>query len=188
MTASRLCLGALALLLSATGCAHSPPALNSAATDAAEQTFDRVAVRELLERFSDAVNHGQFEIIPTLFTEDAVWEAKIAPDAELGLGEGFHFRGPDGIRTGLAKSRERAEPLFYSVIPGPIELHGNGRASSRSTMYELLHVKGNGSVLDLVGTYSDTFVEHDGVWRFASRSFRLRYAAEATPPKYRAPR
>jgi hypothetical protein len=30
-------------------------------------------------------------------------------------------------------------------------------------MYELLHIKVNGTVLDLVGTYSDTFVEHDGV-------------------------
>jgi hypothetical protein len=188
MTSSFPRVWALVSLLWAVACAPPRPAPSNALTEAAEQTYARLAIRELLERFSDAVNHGQFEIIPTLFSADAVWETKIPPDAALGLGEGFHFRGPDGIRNGLAKSRAQAEPLFYLVLPGPVELHGNGRASSRSTMHELLHIKANGKVLDLVGTYSDTFVEHGGVWRFASRSFRLRYAGEVTPPRYVAPR
>jgi hypothetical protein len=188
MTASFLRFAPLALLLSAVGCATPGAAPKTVASETVDQAFDRLAIRDLLERFSDAVNHGEFEIIPTLFAADAVWETKIPTDAALGLGEGFHFRGPDGIRSGLAKSREQAEPLLYTVLPGPIELHGNGRASSRSTMHELLHVKTNDTVLDLVGTYSDTFVEQDGVWRFASRSFRLRYAGDSVLPRYRTPR
>lgn len=175
------------LLLLSLGCAtRSAPVMT--ADVATEQARDRFAIRELIERFSDAVNHGQFEIVPTLFSADAVWETKIPADAELGLGSGFHFRGPDEIRRGLAQARERAEPLLYMVFPGPIELVGEGRASSRATMYELLHVKTDDRMLDLVGTYTDTFVERDGVWLFASRSFRLRHAGEVPAPRYRAPR
>lgn len=187
MSASPLRFCALALLFSSIGCA--PPSNSTrSASHVAEQSFDRLAIRELLERFSDAINHRQFEIIPTLFSDDALWEATLPPDAGLGLGHGFHFRGPEGIRAGLAKSRELAEPLLYTVLPGPIELHGNGRASSRSTMHELLQVKTNDTALDLVGTYSDTFVQDRGVWRFESRRFRLRYASEAPLPRYRTAR
>lgn len=186
MTSSRPHFGLVALLLSAVGCAAPPPGATTAASQASAHSVDRLAIRELLERFTDAVNHRQFEILPTLFTERAVWEAKLPPDAGLGLGEGFHFSGPEGIRAGLAQSRERAEPLFYSVLPGPIELHADGRATSRSTMYELLHVKTNDTALELVGTYSDTFREERGVWRFESRIFRLRHATEVPLPRHRA--
>lgn len=188
MTTPLLRLGSFALFLSAIGCGRPAATPRSAANESAAQAMEKLAIHELLERFEDAVNHGQFELVPELFAADAVWQTKLPPDAALGLGEGFHFRGREGIRAGLAKAREQAEPLLYVVLPGPIELHGSGRASSRSTMHELLHVKTNDTALDLVGTYDDTFVERDGVWRFASRTFRLRYASEVPLPRFRTPR
>jgi ketosteroid isomerase-like protein len=43
--------------------------------DPTTQVADHVAIRDLIERLDDATNHHEWERIPTLYTDDAVWEA-----------------------------------------------------------------------------------------------------------------
>jgi len=53
------------------------------------QASDRYAIRELLDRFSDAVNHRDWRAVMALFAKDIVWE-RLPPTP-------WKLEGPDAI-------------------------------------------------------------------------------------------
>ncbi|WP_159978780.1 MULTISPECIES: nuclear transport factor 2 family protein [unclassified Novosphingobium] len=123
---------------------------------------DRLAIRELLETYADAVTRC-----------DAVsWGATWAQDAEWSL--------PDYPEIGTTKGREaivsmwveamKAYPgIMFEAWPGSIEVDGENAVmrSYTSEVYDQDSV----TMRDR-GVYEDTCIKLDGKWHFKSRSFR----------------
>lgn len=123
---------------------------------------DRLAIRELLEMYADAVTRR----------DAADWGATWAPDAEWSL--------PDYPEIGTTKGREaivamwieamKAYPgIMFEAWPGSIEVEGD-RAVMRSYTSEVYDH--DGITMRDRGVYEDTCVKLAGRWHFASRSFR----------------
>lgn len=123
---------------------------------------DRLAIRELLETYADAVTRR----------DAGDWGATWAQDAEWSL--------PDYPEIGITKGREaivamwieamKAYPgIMFEAWPGSIEVDGD-RAVMRSYTSEVYDH--DGVTMRDRGVYDDTCVKIDGKWHFASRSFR----------------
>lgn len=128
---------------------------------------DRLQIRELVERFHDAVNHRDFAVLGSLFTDDGVWE--VAPPFAS------RFEGPAAITAGITESVSRLEVLVQTCSPIAIDLVDASTATARTSMQELGRFE-DGSTMRVAGTYFDSFRNVGGEWRFSRRVFRARYA------------
>ncbi len=124
---------------------------------------DRELIRELLERYCDAVNQRDAEAWGATWAEDGVWEL---PHLEM-----------EGItgRTAIVESWVEAMKLFPFVNmmaqAGSIEVDGD-RASMRSYTAEVA-VMQDGKEIRPRGQYDDVCVRRDGRWLFAHRKFTV---------------
>lgn len=123
---------------------------------------DRLAIRELVERWSDGTNNHDWAALEELFTEDAVWD----------VGEPLSFTA-QGRRQIVALLREKMQPSLY-VVQTPhaiiVKLQGN-TASARSTIHEVCRFA-DGTGLEMMGTYFDELVKEASGWRFRRRNYR----------------
>jgi len=127
---------------------------------------DRLEIRELIERFHDAINHRNFAAIGELFTDDGVWEI-VTP---LPL----RFQGRANVVSGIAENVGQLEFLFQACSPIVIELKDETHAIARTSIQEFGRVK-DGPSMRIVATYFDRFQKVEGVWRISERVFRARY-------------
>jgi uncharacterized protein (TIGR02246 family) len=128
-------------------------------TGAAE---DRLAIRELLDAYADAVTR----------CDAAAWGATWAEDAEWSLPDYPEFgttRGREAIVAMWIEAMKAYPGIMFAAWPGAIAVDGD-RATMRSYTAEVYDQDG-ATVRDR-GVYDDTCVKRDGRWLFASRSFR----------------
>lgn len=95
--------------------------------------IDRLAVRDLIERSSDVINHQEWTALVALFTDDAVWE-RLPPTP-------WKLEGREAIRTFLAGNVDKLDVLLYAVSATAIDVQDPEHASARSTMSELIRFK-----------------------------------------------
>jgi len=123
---------------------------------------DRVAIRELLDAYSDAVSRSDADDWAATWAEDAVWSLPDYPE----IGE---VRGKTAIvETWKAAMAQHPGVVFVSVIAA-ILVDGD-RASVRSWTPEVYDR--NGLTRLGRGCYEDICVKQDGKWLFESRCFR----------------
>ncbi|AGC47312.1 hypothetical protein MYSTI_06039 [Myxococcus stipitatus DSM 14675] len=179
---------ATALFLSLIGCAESPQKTPPAGArlpgpaNIEAYPIEHLAVRSLIERFSDAMERADRKALVEMFTEDGVWEVQAPPPAIS-----WTFKGRDAIRERLngherMKGKEkvvgkliRIELREVTVSPTVIHVEGPERATASSTVEEVSHIKDTGEEVKSVGTYSDQLVKQEGQWKFARRTFIPRY-------------
>jgi uncharacterized protein (TIGR02246 family) len=135
---------------------------------------DRLAIRDLIERFHDAINHHEWSKLDPLFAEDAVWEALPPID--------WRFEGRPAIKAGLTANLTKVDMYFQIISATAIDVLGPDRAAARSTLSEMLRFKETGVAMQVVGSYTDQLVKRDGKWLFLRRSFRLRFEDEVPAP------
>lgn len=124
---------------------------------------DKAAIRELLERYADAVFRRDFDQWADCWAEDAEWEI-------------MQFQ-----RKGRAEVRALVEmlmtPLTFAsmmVQPGPITVTGD-RASARVYLLEV--VVGPQGERRMTNAYDDSYERcADGRWRFSKRVFSALHA------------
>jgi hypothetical protein len=167
----------LTLGFGAVACVRESAAPPGATPTIGAELTDRVAISSLIDRASDAINHHEWSRLETMLTEDIVWEA-LPPIS-------FKLEGLEAIRGFFRNNEAKVEVLVYSVAATSIELDGPERATARSTMNELLHLKEKGAGLQIVGTYVDHFVKQNGDWRFSRRQFELRFEDDVELPERR---
>ena len=125
-------------------------------------TEDRLAIRERLEAYADAVFRQDEAAWAACWAENAVWHFA-----------GLDLRGVDAIReTWRAAMAPFSLTLFY-VVPGEIIVTGD-RASARSYTDETL-VLAEGGTRWIAGRYDDQLVRNGNIWRFAERRYALLY-------------
>lgn len=128
-----------------------------------EEWMDKLAVQERINRYSDAANRAAWDELEACYAPGSYWEC-LAPNQ-------LRFEEPAGIREGVMSFIAAADNFIQTVHNTVVTLHGDGRASARSTLQEIVRSDGKFDVM-IWGSSYDELVELDDDWRFSSRTFR----------------
>jgi ketosteroid isomerase-like protein len=125
---------------------------------------DRFEIRELIDRWSDAVNEQNWDHLASCFIEDGVWD--------VGAPFNFVFKGKEIVEKvpGLIEAQKYVIQTPHAVA---ITLNGD-TATSRATMHEST-AGHDGTGLQMWGTYYDDLVRTPVGWRFKVRKFRVAF-------------
>lgn len=119
---------------------------------------DRLAIRELLDAYSDAVMRRDRAAWGALWAEDAVWRF-----------HGREIRGREEIVTTWDRAMAAYDGVWFSAFPGSIAVSGDS-ADLRSNTFEYLRPSGGTPRLQ-AGLYQDRVVRDGDRWIFAERTF-----------------
>lgn len=123
---------------------------------------DRLAIRELLDAYSDAVIRHDADAWIATWAEDGVWSL---PDyTEMG-----EVHGRDAILKTWKAAMEHFPGIVFTANPGSIIVEGD-RATVRSYTSEVYDQ--NGVTKRDRGRYDDICVKRSGKWLFLSRTFK----------------
>ena len=126
-------------------------------------TDDRLAIRELVDAYGDAVCRRDAD----------AWVATWAPDG-LWCIRGQRFQGHASLRATWEAAMAAYRFVSFSGYPGHIEVHGDGARLRVHTTEWLAPVQGPPRLQH--GSYDDTLVRIAGRWVFARRSFTVLHA------------
>lgn len=125
--------------------------------------MDRLAIRELLERYCDGVNQRDAEIWGSTWAEGSVWEL---PHLEM---EGI--RGRANIVAAWTEAMKLFPFVNMLAQPAYINIEGD-KATMRSYTTEVA-VMQDGTEIRPIGEYYDECVREAGEWKFSMRKFRV---------------
>lgn len=123
---------------------------------------DRLAIRELLEAYADAVCRCDAGDWAATWADGAEWSLPDYP--EIGT-----TKGKEAIVAMWTEAMKSYRGIRFQAWPGSIEVIGN-LATMRSYTSEVYDK--DGMTMRDMGCYADECVKVDGRWLFASRSFR----------------
>jgi uncharacterized protein (TIGR02246 family) len=124
---------------------------------------DRLAIRELLESYADAVCTVDPVAWGNTWAEDGVWELPDYP--EIGK-----IRGKSNIVAAWKAAMTQYPGIIFAVMPGSITVSGD-QAVVRSYTSEVYNDK-NGFTKRDRGRYDDVAVKQAGRWLFKTRVFK----------------
>ena len=126
---------------------------------------DRMAIREVLESYADAVNRVDEELWASLWVEDSHWDLSHYP--ELGIVEG---------KEAIVKLWRDAMPSYpklnFFIGIGSIIVDGD-RADARVYVSEVYEEPGTLKDKRARACYNDRLVRRGGQWLLQSRSFTI---------------
>ncbi len=123
---------------------------------------EKLAVQETINRYSDAANRADWDALESCYAPESVWEV-VEP---LNL----RFEGPRAIREGIVGHIGGLDTFIQTVHNTVVTLDGNGTASARSTLHEIVRTDGTVDLM-LWGISYDDLVRIDGDWKFSRRRF-----------------
>lgn len=123
---------------------------------------DRLAIRELLDTYADAVTRCDAEAWAATWADDGEWSLPDYP--EMGT-----TSGKAAIVAMWVEAMKGFPGIMFEAWPGSIAVDGD-RAVMRSYTAEV-YDQGDQTIRDR-GLYEDICVKRDGRWLFKSRSFR----------------
>ncbi len=123
---------------------------------------DRLAIRELLETYADAVTRCDADAWGACWADDAEWSLPDYP--EIGT-----TKGKPAIVAMWVEAMKHYPGLMFEAWPGSIEIDGD-RAVMLSYTSEVYDQ--NGATKRDRGRYEDVCVKVGGKWLFKTRSFR----------------
>ena len=127
-----------------------------------ESVADRLAIRELVDRYNDAVMRMDPDAWIGTWCEDPTW---VLP----GIADGL--QGKDTILAAWKGAMDQFEFVGFFASAGPIAVDGD-RATGTWYQQELLDQK-DGSQRQVIGRYSDDYIFEDGQWRFQKRVYEV---------------
>lgn len=123
---------------------------------------DRLALRELIEAYADAVMQNDAEAWGATWAEDSAWSLPDYP--EIGT-----THGRAAIVAMWIEAMKSYPGILFAAWPGAIAVDGD-RATMRSYTSEVYDE--DGLTKRDMGIYDDICVKQDGRWLFQSRTFR----------------
>lgn len=121
---------------------------------------DRLAIRERIEAYADAVFRRDADSWIANWAEDAVWSLP-----------GFEVSGRDNIRAAWLQAMSAFPLAAFFASPGAIRVEGR-TAQARVYTQEVLTLA-DGGLRRIVGAYEDDLVKVDGAWLFSRRDYRI---------------
>ena len=131
---------------------------------------DRLAIRELVETYSDAVTRADKQAWEQNWTEDAVWTLNL-PGLEK-------VEGRKAIVELWVQAMAGYEFVLMNSSPGAIRIEGNS-ATGRFYTSEVARSK-NGTTQRVSGQYDDEYIKQDGRWYIHRRTFKMLYTQDVT--------
>jgi hypothetical protein len=138
--------------------------------------LDRLEIRDLVDRYSDAVTRCDWRQCEPLFAPDATWESP-----RLGL----RFESCAAFMEFLTAT-STYDLLIQTPHSSVITLTGDDRAEATTTVHELTRGVGLADTefgaggaevnVEQYGVYYDRFARIDGEWKFIRRVFEPVYA------------
>lgn len=123
---------------------------------------DRLAIRELLDSYADAVIRNDAADWGACWAEDCVWSMPDYPEFPK-------TEGRDAVVALWVEAMKHYPGVIFVAGPGSIEVEGD-RAAVRSYTSEV-YDQGGVTKRDR-GRYDDVCVKRNGRWQFQSRIFR----------------
>jgi hypothetical protein len=127
-------------------------------------TEDRLAIRELLDAYADAVCVVDSDAWGATWAEDGVWELPDYP--EIGS-----ITGKGNIVAAWIGAMAQYPGIIFVSTPGSIVVKGD-EAVVRSYTSEVFDDKATGKTTRDRGRYDDTVVRRNGQWLFKRRRFK----------------
>lgn len=133
--------------------------------------LDRLAIKELIHRYSDAVTRADWDQCEALFLPDAIWESPAT---------GLHFDDRAAF-MGMLRQTSASDLLIQTPHASVVELRGSSEAKATTTVHEL--TRGHGAAdsdygargqeinFEQYGVYFDDVAKIDGGWKFTHRVF-----------------
>ena len=131
---------------------------------------DRIAIRDVIDRYSDAVTRRDWPNVGATFHADAVWS--------VGGGFNLEYRSREDIEAGLRASVSTFEFLVQMAHSVVIQLDGR-RATARTLVNEIGRNAVQKTGLFMLGFYEDVLSQREGRWAFDSRHFEPVYVDTA---------
>jgi len=122
---------------------------------------DRLAIRELVARYGDAVSRQDIADWGALWAEDSVWRHPEVGD----------MTGRAEIVARCADAMARYPLLVFMAMLGSLKVTGD-RAEGRAYSSELV-TNTEGVTYRVTGRYDDAYVRQGGHWLFARRAFTI---------------
>jgi len=127
---------------------------------------DRLAIRELMDIYADAVNQRAAELWGSTWAEGSSWKLPVIPGME-------NVAGKENIVAAWNAGMAMFPFIFMSISVGDIQVDGD-TATARAYTTEV------GTTLDGTeirprGQYDDKLIKVDGEWLFIERIFNSLY-------------
>jgi hypothetical protein len=132
--------------------------------------LDRLAIQDLIFRYSDAVTRADWDQCEAVFSPDAVWETPL----------GLRFENRAAFLEFLRATSDY-DVLIQTPHSTVITLAGVDRATATTTIHELTRGVGIGDTalgesgadinVEQFGIYYDDLARIDGEWKFTRRVF-----------------
>ena len=143
---------------------------------ACKQQADSNSVREVIAQFSEATIDHDFTKMTNSFAKDAIWEA-------TGEGLAFRLEGIEAIRSAFVKNDSIVDVTFQQTGIPVVKITSKDRATSLTSVTELLRFKATGVVTQVMGFYRDDLIYDGKKWIFVHRRFELRQSLEMKDAK-----
>lgn len=127
----------------------------------AESAIDRFLVRETVETYCDSLTRRDWDLLASVYAEDAVWHE--LPPVELKL------QGRDQIVAGVSSYVANIRTLIMMPHSCIVKIDGD-----TATARTLIHEHGvaiTGEPVSMYGLYQDRLARIGGRWRFTAREF-----------------
>ncbi len=128
---------------------------------------DRLAIRERIEAYGDAVFRHNADDWVAQWNDAAVWNVP-----------GAQFQGKAEIKVAWEKAMEAFVVAGFFSTCGAIQVVGE-QATARVYTREVL-VDRQGKVTKIVGAYDDALTKSDGIWLFAARAYTILHLESAS--------
>lgn len=134
----------------------------------ASEIADRIALRELVERYARIPDDRAYGLVDEIFCADATLS-----------GPGFELCGHDAIRAAM-QSIEQYSATLHCVHNHLVEVRGDEAVGETWCVANHLHeVDGQPRKLDWGIRYRDRYRREAGGWRIAHRELRLVWEQDA---------
>jgi uncharacterized protein (TIGR02246 family) len=121
---------------------------------------DRLAIRDLIDSYSDAVNRGNADDWIATWDENGIWALR-----------GQEIIGRAAIREAWVSAMANYVLVSFRAFPGAISVSGRSAALRVHTLEYLIPHEGPSRWQH--GLYDDVLVSDGSMWRFAQRSFSV---------------
>jgi uncharacterized protein (TIGR02246 family) len=127
---------------------------------------DRLAIRELMDIYADAVNQRDAELWSSTWAEGSSWKLPVIPGME-------NVTGKENIVAAWNAGMAMFPFIFMSISVGDIQVDGD-TATARAYTTEV-GITTDGTEIRPRGQYDDKLIKVDGEWLFIERIFNSLY-------------
>ena len=135
-----------------------------------DQHLEEVAIGALLNRYTNAVNHRDWETYRACWSPSGVWELHAPING--------HYEGIEAIMTEVKRAVESQELFVQMNHATTITLLSKTTARAQVTLNEIgkADPKGEGALpgvkgMNILAFYTDDLVKQDGGWKFQRRVY-----------------